>query len=425
MNLLKHHHITIKKIRLVIRSSYHKISSNLKYIHQNISKTENDLIIEYFLKILKKINLLKSFSNLFSDKLNPKIISFGSMNGNMFIDNPMHLFLYIKNQDTDFNCFWFTRSRKVFQELSNKGYAVIYHYSLRAIKVLKASKFLITGWSVNSDFLPIKFSKQTNIIQTWHGSQFKKVLNDTGRPFKEVLEYSNQYYMISPGKNITPFINSAFQVQLSHIFVTGLPRNDYLFNSSDYLIQDLRQKYHIPKNIERIILYAPTYRKTNYTATFPLSIEEKNKLNLWLEQNNTVLLCKSHFANKIEIFGESKNIYRIDKYTQTQELILISDVLITDYSTLFFDFILIDKPVILFPYDYKEYLINPGIYFDLEEIAVGPVAYTNDHLLSAITSMGDWMGQYVDPINNIRNKYWDYVDGNACERFLDILTSHF
>lgn len=382
---------------------------------KDIFNRDFNSIIEAFIRLLDKINLLKPFSDIFNSPINKNIVCFGSMMGKEFIDNPKYLFLYLRSQ-SNYDCYWFTSSRDVYNKLKNQGYPVLYNYSFKAIKILKRAGYIITAWIVNLDFLKISFSKESIIIHTWHGHQFKKILADIGEP----IENSDIYnYLISPNKNINKFLTSAFQINPNKIIVTGLPRNDILFQSNEKFKEELKKKYNISNKFKRIILYAPTFRNQHLIAKFPLIKEDFKDLTKFLIDSNTLLICKIHFADKIKPFKSSENITIIDKFVDTQELIIISDLLITDYSTIYFDFILMQKPVILFPYDLEEYIKYPGLYHKLEDIAVGPIVKNGKELISSLKTLSNWIPKAKMRINEVRNNYWDYHDGKSCERLFN------
>jgi len=386
---------------------------------KNIFNRDFNSIIEVFIRLLNKTNLLKSFSDIFNSPISKNVVCFGSMMGKKFIDNPKYLFLYLKS-NSNYCCYWFTNSKELYKNLKNKGDQVIYSFSFKAIKILRSAGYVITAWGLNIDFPPISFSKETIIIQTWHGHQFKKIFADIGKPVKDLEIYKN-YYLISPSQNINKYLISAFKIDPSKIIITGLPRNDILFQSNEKFKEELKKKYNISNKFKRIILYAPTFRKQHLIAKFPLIKEDFKDLTKFLIETNALLICKFHFIDKIKSFKSSENIIIIDKFVDTQELIIISDLLITDYSTIYFDFILMQKPVILFPYDLEDYIKYPGLYYKLEDIAVGPIVKNGKELISSLKTLSNWIPKAKMRINEVRNKYWDYHDGKSCERLFNKL----
>ncbi len=408
---------------------------NLKFFKNILSRRYNS-ILEVFLIYLKELDLLMSFSRSFISSVNRKIVCFGSMNGMGFIDNPKYLFLYLKS-NINYDSYWFTSSRDLYNSLKKKGYNVIFNYSFKAMKILRSAGYIITGWGLPGDFLPISYSKKSIIIRTWHGHQFKNLKVNKGKSIEEInLNYediisqwekgifkgdSRYDYMISPGKNVNKFLVTAFLLDPSKIIITGLPRNDILFQINENLKDNLKEKYNISSQFKRIFLYAPTFRDNYKLVKFPLYKEEFKELNEFLKDTDTVLICKSHFADTEDFIKSSENIVIMDKFIDMQELIIISDLLITDYSTVYFDFILVKKPVILFPYDLDDYIKYPNIYFKLEDIAVGPIVKNGKELITGLKTFSNWLPQCKKRIVEIRNKYWDYHNGKSCERFFNKL----
>ena len=389
---------------------------------KNIFNHDYNSIIEIFLRVLNKLNLLKPFSKLYNTPINKKIICFGSMMGKEFIDNPKYLFLYLISK-SNYHCYWFTSSRNVFNRLKENGYSVVFNYSFKAIKILNKAGYLIFGWGLG-DFIRISFSKDTVKILTWHGHQFKRLDTDwkhlpENERKKIFRDYGKNFYMISPSKSVNKFISSAFQIESNKIFVTGLPRNDIFFQVDEKFIESIKKKYNISKKFKRIILYAPTFRNQQLIAEFPLNEEDFKDLNNFLKVTNTLLICKAHFANKVILFKNSNNVKVIEKFVDIQELVIISDILITDYSTIYFDFILMQKPAILFTYDLEQYIKYPGIYHKLEDIAIGPIVKNGKELVNSLKTSSNWIPKFKNRIIEVRNKYWDYHDGNSCERFFN------
>ncbi len=393
--------------------TFFKSEFDFKIFLKNSINREKNSIIEILIKFLHYQSLLKIFSNFFFSSVDKNIVCFGAHNGVAFLDNPKYLFLYL-NSNSNYKCYWFTSSREVFNGLKKKGYSVVYNFSLKAIKILKKAGYIISSSKLDLDFLPISFSKETIIVFTWHGHQFKKIIADFSGHSPEEVKYYD--YLISPSKNINKYLISAFQIDPKKIIITGLPRNDILFQSDEKLINKIKNKYEISKKYKKIILFAPTWRQKKFVK-IPLKKEEINEIIKFLEDKNFLLIYKPHIIDNTVLFENSKNVIVIDKSEEPQELIIISDMLITDYSTIYFDFILIQKPAILFPYDFEEYVKYRGIYHNLEDIAVGPIVKTGKELINALKTLLDWLPTCERRILEVRDKYWDYHNGKSCERF--------
>jgi CDP-glycerol glycerophosphotransferase len=114
-----------------------------------------------------------------------------------------------------------------------------------------------------------------------------------------------------------------------------------------------------------------------------------------------------------------ENIRLVDKGSDVQELLLISDLLITDYSSVIFDYLLRMKPILIFAYDYEEYLKKTGMYYNLQKIAPGPILYNADELINAIKNIEEVDVEYSKKRKEIRDKFNKYLDGKSAERILN------
>jgi CDP-glycerol glycerophosphotransferase len=186
-------------------------------------------------------------------------------------------------------------------------------------------------------------------------------------------------------------------------------------------LKQLKKKYNIPSDINRIILYAPTYREI-ISNKEPFKSEDLVELNIICIETKSIFLIKAHINEKIINFRDFKNIRLIRKDADIQELLLISDILISDYSSVICDYVLLDRPVLLYTYDYDEYISHRGIYYKkLEDIAPGPLLYTAEELFNAINNIDDIYKQYKSKAKKVKNYFNKYQDGNSSERLLRFL----
>ena len=113
------------------------------------------------------------------------------------------------------------------------------------------------------------------------------------------------------------------------------------------------------------------------------------------------------------------------KNTDIQELLLISDILITDYSSMIFDYLLLDRPILLFAYDLNEYLNERGMYYNFEEIAPGPILLNGTELIDAIKNIENIDKKFIEKRKMIKNRINKYTDGKSIERVLKFLKISF
>jgi len=390
-----------------------------------------------YYKVLRDIVLpfcFKFISKVFRSKVDENLIIMGAYSGNSYMDNTKYLFEFL-NKHSNYNVVWLTKSRGLLVELRNKGYNVVYALSLEAIKLLRKAKFIFLTHGVY-DVLPIDFSPQTEIIMTWHGTVIKDITEDFDATYSykkwvrilKLKSYPNQYidYILTPAKGNYEheILTSAFKVAPNKILDLGYPRNDILFNNNLELKQKLREKYGIPDNIKRVILYAPTFRDAG-SLRFPFKNNDLENLNTILEEMDSVFLFKGHAYEKKINFGELKYIQLVRKPSDIQELLIISDLLISDYSSVIFDYLLTLKPIILFPYDLDIYKKGRGLHYDLRDIAPGPIVFEIEELLEVIRNMEKLDSEYRDVREKVRDRFNKYHDGKSIERLLNFLNIPF
>lgn len=212
-------------------------------------------------------------------------------------------------------------------------------------------------------------------IQLWHGTPIKKMLYDSdekeiisnkpGHKISKFNDIARWNYFLTDNKNINKYFEKAFLLRGKRILSFGYPRVEYLLNNKNNieLKKEIKQKHNLPLD-KKIISYLPTWRDYNYgknTENFKLEyLLNSNQLEKYLN-DNYIIISKNHsFLNNNE-----NSIAEID--IETQELLLISDYLITDYSSVMFDAFAIDLPVVLLVKDFKEYMESRGVYEDIWE----------------------------------------------------------
>ena len=374
--------------------------------------------------------IIKNISIFFRDKVNENLVVMGAFSGGAFIDNTKYLFEFL-NKNSDYELIWVAKTNKLLKELKKKGYNVVPQYNLQTIKLLRRAKYIfMTHGSV--DVLHVKFSPKTIKVLVWHGTPLKNIdvnfkrdyrYNGWGDKFRLNLKY-NDYtdYLLTATKDKKEHLLycSALQISPRKLLDFGYPKNDILFNKDIEFIKKLRKKYEISESINKIILYAPTWReKTSWE--FPLSNEILIEMNAFLEKVNAVYLIKAHLIEQRLNFKEYKNIRLVDKTADIQELALISDLLVTDYSSIFFDYLLTMKPIIFFAHDLKKYEEEKGFYYNYEDIVPGPIVSNAVELLKLLKESDRINEEYLEIRKNSRDRFNKYNDGKSIERLLKFL----
>jgi len=372
------------------------------------------------------------FSKLFRANVDDNLIIFGAANGKAFMGNPKYLYNFLR-ENTDYKLVWLSKSKELIRELRSQGVLCISNFSLEAIKLLRRARavFVSHGWN---DVLPVRLPPRTVAVQTWHGGfikikgknpYFNRYINSkwTAVTRTKIRYYQFFNYVISASsdKKLLDITSSVFKFPLEKIITTGYPRNDILFSNDPQLVKELKIKYQIPNHIERVILYAPTYRERKFEKE-PFNNEEIVKLSDYCEETDTIFLIKVHINEKIINYKYHNNIKVIRKDTDIQELLLISDMLITDYSSVICDYLLLERPILLYTYDYDNYINHRGIYYNhLEDIAPGPLIYSASELFNAIKNTKEIEKQYRTKVTELRKFFNTYSDGKSSERLLRFL----
>jgi CDP-ribitol ribitolphosphotransferase len=269
----------------------------------------------------------------------------------------------------------------------------------------------------------MNFSPKNIVVQLWHApGAFKKFGGSVDLKSRKVLKKAGEHtdYLIVSSRNIQEFYREAFQIPKTKIKPLGLPRADYYFEDHD--IEDLKSKFFEKYNFssdKKIILYTPTFRdEEKYNNVFDF---------LDLEKFNESL--GDEYVLALRLHPKIKNFYKDDisaggdyidcsDYPSEQELLLISDILITDYSSIMIEFALLNKPIVFFTYDYDSYLNNErGFYFDFKSTVPGPVVYDSNQLIDVIKNR-----EFDESrISEFVKTQFDEIDGHASERVVDYL----
>lgn len=387
----------------------------------------------FFRKFLRKMklfvgNLKYSFYYVLFP-IDNKMIFFESFNGNSFSCSPKAIYNYLISHDEykDYKFIWAFKDLEKDHIKNNKNTIIVKSKSFKYYYYLSKSKY----WIVNSllDLSVIKKSKQV-YVQCWHGTPLKKLrcdINVTGGVLntkEEVIKRNNLDvkkidYFISPSKYATSKFISAFNLKELNkekiIIEKGYPRNDKLINYNNNDIEKIKKDLHIPTD-KKVILYAPTFRDDEHTSgvgyTYKLNIDFDL---LQKELKDYIILFRAHYfiANSFEFDKYKDFIYDVSKYDDINDLYIISDLLITDYSSVFFDYAILERPIIFYMYDYDNYKNNlRDFYIDLKELP-GPIVKDEKDLITLIKEKNN---KYKNMYSSFNKKFNPYEDGKSTQR---------
>ena len=266
-------------------------------------------------------------------------------------------------------------------------------------------------------------------LQTWHGTTLKRIGYDNRYvqanpgPFeRDVDEYRRWDYVVSPNRFTSSIVHSAFRGFEGEILETGYPRNDAL-NAPDR--DEVRARVRASLGIEegqKAVLYAPTWRDNLVHEEGPSGF----RLALDIEElarrfgDDHVFLMRLHFLVAAELGDAYESVRNVSAYEDIRELYLAADVLITDYSSVMFDFAITGKPIVFFAYDLEHYRDDlRGFYFDFEAEAPGPLCRTTDEVLSVLEDVGAALAPYDERYEAWKAKFTYLDDGRASARVVE------
>lgn len=370
-------------------------------------------------------------------KRNKKIWVFGSYSES-FTDNSKYLFIYLTENYRGITPVWISGDCHVVMKIRQSGGNAYYRWSMLGIYYsLRGGIWFYTSYPTNINFL---FWYGAELVNLWHGIPFKKIEFDidNGKLFnvlkhptfiERYMLYANLFikpnWLISTSEYVSSYsFRSAFKMSPDKVIALGSPRLDPLFwdhkdsisflarwqnNEELELLSDLT-------NFKKVILYMPTWRD-NDSDFLSKTFLNLSKLNTVLKKNNHALIIKLHvntpkiLIGKMEDFSNIKILpNRFDIYS----LLKFSDALITDYSSIYFDYLLLNKPILLFCFDLDRYLNNSrSAYFDYKIIS-GSKIKTFENLLKHIDSLDDsYLSTYKkNRLKTTLNKFFDDTKGN-------------
>jgi CDP-glycerol glycerophosphotransferase (TagB/SpsB family) len=281
-------------------------------------------------------------------------------------------------------------------------------------------------------FLPfstIKVKKDTRLVQLWHGTgSIKKFGIDTEEGWVKKLG-------ISTNKNTTHFIvgsswmkeiyKTAFQADEDKIFNIGCPRTDFFFNKT-FLQESRNNFYHDYPELsnKKIILYAPTFRDYDKNSDkIQIHLDIENLLSNLSDEHVLIIRLHPYIARKVNLnkyFKDSstKRIFDFSTYDKLNTLLICCDILITDYSSIIYEYALMKKPMIFYPYDLDEFeKSGRGFYGDYKSIVPGPVVFKTENIVDIINKK--IVNNY--DIDEFLKNYLEKCDGNSQIRLYNLL----
>jgi CDP-glycerol glycerophosphotransferase len=353
-------------------------------------------------------------------------VLFVSWNGKQCTDNPRGIAEELRRRGDDREHLWVVQD---YAAPVPDGGRVVLSGTEEYFEALARCRYVISN-----DDMQAYFRKREGQIylQTWHGTPLKRIGFDVDRPqFASGTAYFDHLaddvakwdLLLSQNPFSTPILRRAFRFG-GEICEYGYPRNDVLARGES-LAGEVRRRLGIPAG-KRVVLYAPTWRDNQFYASgryrFDLRLDLERAWQLLGPDHVILIRGHHHLANDVQAGSRPGFTLNVTGYPDIAELFLISDVLITDYSSVMFDFAATGRPMIFFTYDLAQYRDQlRGFYFDLEAQAPGPLLATSDEVLAAVADTGPVTSRYAAAYQTFAARYCPLDDGKAGARVCDRL----
>ncbi|MDH6603171.1 CDP-glycerol glycerophosphotransferase (TagB/SpsB family) [Bacilli bacterium PM5-9] len=371
---------------------------------------------------IRKTGQRKEYQKYLNLPINEKMFFFESNAGKQYTGNPRYIYEKMLELYPNFDYVWAYNGNK---ENIPGNPIIVERGSKEYYKLLAQAKYLIN----NTNFVNTFFRKETFFLQTWHGTPLKKLHYDrtnleTHRREKPgfYLKSRNWNALLSSNKYSTPHFKSAFRYN-GPVLEFGYPANDIFFDKKKQ--KEYKDRIRKQLNIsddKYVILYAPTWRGNNplgnYVFDFKLELDIEKLINDL--DDNIVFLIRSHYMSASDdVLNKLKDkVINVSKFDDAIELMCASDLLITDYSSIIYDWYCSKKPAIYYVPDLDDYLKNRPIYYDFKNKYSIPLCYNQNELMSEINKV----------INNnyiIDEQFYDDFcslnDGKATIRVIEYL----
>ncbi len=367
--------------------------------------------------------------------VDPNMVLFISFHGRGYSDNPRAIYEAMRQDERfrDHTFLWAIKQHKK-KGITIEGARVIEYLSLPYFFYLSRAKY----WIFNCKMPDYIRKKDEQIyLQTWHGTPLKRLAHDIHvaedttfyRSRMSAEEMYRSYdvdvarynYMISPNRFCTEVFQSAFQIDRDRLIETGYPRNDRLVNATAEDAAQIHRQLGIPQD-KKVVLYAPTWRDDQYVAkgyTFHLEADFRKWKRLLGEDH--VVVFKPHYL----IINEQADdpqlegfLYSIGADQDISSLYLIADVLVTDYSSVFYDYSVLKRPIYFYMYDIESYREElRGFYIDIYKDLPGKIYEEEEAMLKDIAA-----GIYDEArLEEFHAYFNEHEDGQASKRVIDIV----
>lgn len=382
-----------------------------------------------FKKMLKNKNTaykLAYFHRYLKQPVKENVILFETFMAKNYSDSPKYIYEYIAQNHPEYECVWAINDGAKIPY----GAKTVKRFSFQYAYYLAVSKYLV--FNVRPPLWYRKREEQV-FLETWHGTPLKRLVFDQEEVTSASPKYKQQFYrqrkdwdfLVSANPFSTKTFRSCFLYE-GEMLEYGYPRNDILYwPNKDEIAQQLKEKLGIPKD-KKTILYAPTWRDDQHYGSGQYKFELALDLKLMKErlQDDYVVLLRTHhyISDHIDVSGLGDFVINLSSYDDISEIYLISDICITDYSSVFFDYANLKRPILFYTYDFDKYKNQlRGFYIDMNTEVPGPLLYTSEQVVQAIEDIDEITEEYKERYDQFYDRFCCYDDGHASEHVAEAM----
>lgn len=354
---------------------------------------------------------------------------FSSTDNSHYNYNSRYLFEYVKENLPEITPLFVINDPELRNSLSSK-YGKQYFIETESIQGIRQA--LSAGVWFTSAGLPaygIGLHKKRLIINLWHGVPLKKIalldpnLKKAARIYFKKIFSENYTCILTTSHELIPLMARSFAVSEDKIKVWGQPRNDGLFQKNDCR-EILGQLFPNLPEYTKTVLYAPTFRDYGQVQLFPFKDFDQEQLEAFLEEKNMLLFIRTHVAEQgsaAPYLGKRIRFLGNEQAEDVTGILNIFDCLITDYSSIYIDYLLTDKPMIFLPYDRQQYLDGRGMNFDYDDVTPGPKPETFNDFLDALSPKEDFWKSERTRVNRLFNEIQHPCAADICNKVLKMI----
>lgn len=354
---------------------------------------------------------------------------FSSTDNSHYNYNSRYLFEYVKENLPEITPLFVINDPELRNSLSSK-YGKQYFIETESIQGIRQA--LSAGVWFTSAGLPAYgtgLHKKRLIINLWHGVPLKKIalldpnLKKAARIYFKKIFSENYTYILTTSHELIPLMARSFAVSEDKIKVWGQPRNDGLFQKNDCR-EILGQLFPDLPEYTKTVLYAPTFRDYGQVQLFPFKDFDQKQLEAFLDEKNMLLFIRTHVAEQgsaAPYLGKRIRFLGNEQAEDVTGILNIFDCLITDYSSIYIDYLLTDKPMIFLPYDRQQYLDGRGMNFDYDDVTPGPKPETFNDFLDALSPKEDFWKSERTRVNRLFNEIQHPCAADICNKVLKMI----